>query len=79
MNKITHKDCWNVFPKTYRKYGGEIAERNKNMRIIHKDCWGIWIFKRYTFILESEEESLTEIVVSKDVWDKYNVGDHYAK
>jgi len=47
------------------------------MRIIHKDCWGIWIFKRYTFILENEEESLTEIVVSKDVWEKYNVGDQF--
>jgi hypothetical protein len=47
------------------------------MRIIHKDCCGIWILKRYTFILEDEFESLTETVVSKEVWEKYKVGDHY--
>jgi hypothetical protein len=47
------------------------------MKIIHKDYWGFWIFKRYSFILENEEESLTEIVVKKEVWEKWNVGDLY--
>ena len=46
------------------------------MRIIKKDCWGFWIFKRYSFILENEEEGLNEIVVSKNVWEKWNVGDY---
>lgn len=47
------------------------------MKIIHKDKWGFWFFKRYTFILEDEEESLTEIVVKRDVWLRFDVGDYY--
>ncbi len=47
------------------------------MKIIYKDKWGFWFLARYTFILEDEEESLTELVVSKEQWLKFNVGDFY--
>lgn len=46
------------------------------MKIIHKDKWGFWIFTRYSFILEDENESITEIVVDKNKWQKYNIGDY---
>jgi hypothetical protein len=49
------------------------------MKIIKKDYWGVWIFKRYSFILEDCEESLTELVVSKNTWNKWNVGDFFDK
>ena len=47
------------------------------MKIIYKDKWGFWIFSRYSYVLEDEEESLTEIVVDKNTWYKFNVGDYY--
>ncbi len=47
------------------------------MKIIHKDKWGFWFFKRYTFIVEDEDESLTELNVSKDKWMRFKVGDFY--
>ena len=47
------------------------------MKIIHKDKWGFWFLTRYTFIVEDEEESLTELNVSKDKWMRFNVGDFY--
>lgn len=50
---------------------------NNKMRIIHKSNWGFWISSRYSFILEDEEESLTEIVVNKKTFNKFNVGDYY--
>ena len=49
-------------------------------KIIHKDVCGFWIFKnRYSMIVEDEHEGLTEIVVDKKTFDKYNVGDKYEK
>lgn len=48
------------------------------MKIYHKDSWGFWIFKRYAFYLQSEEEGLTEITVSKYTYNLYNVGDFYG-
>jgi hypothetical protein len=47
------------------------------MKIILKDKWGFLFFKRYSFYLEDENESLVECIVSKEVWGKYNVGDKY--
>ena len=47
------------------------------MKIIHKDKWGFWIFTRYTFIVEDEEGSLTEVTAPKDVWIRHEVGDYY--
>lgn len=47
------------------------------MKIIHKDKWGFWIFTRYSFILEDENEGLTEIVVDKKKWQRFCVGDYY--
>jgi hypothetical protein len=47
------------------------------MKIVYKDKWGFWFFVRYNFILEDEDESLTELTVPKDVWLKFNVGDCY--
>lgn len=49
------------------------------MKIIKKDYWGVWIFKRYSFILEDHEESLTEMVVSKKTWNRWKVGDYFDK
>lgn len=49
----------------------------KKLKIIHKDVWGFWIFKRYSLIVEDENESLTEIIVDKETWMKYNIGNHY--
>lgn len=47
------------------------------MKIVLKDKWGFWFFKRYSFILESEDQSLTELHVSEKVWNSYNIGDQY--
>jgi hypothetical protein len=47
------------------------------MKIIHKDSWGFWFFKRYSLIVEDENESLTEVIVSKTVWEKFKIGDFY--
>jgi hypothetical protein len=47
------------------------------MKIYHKDVWGFWIFKRYSFYVEDESESLTEILVDKKTWMWYNIGDKY--
>jgi hypothetical protein len=47
------------------------------MKIIHKDKWGFWFFVRYNFIVEDDDESLTELTVSKDLWLRFNVGDYY--
>jgi len=47
------------------------------MKIIQKDCWGFWIFKRYSFILEDEEEGLTEVVVPKYIWENSSVGNYF--
>lgn len=47
------------------------------MKIIKKDCWGFWFFKRYSFYLEDEEESITELIVSKEEWDGFDVDDYF--
>ena len=47
------------------------------MKIIHKDKWGFWFLTRYIFIVEDEDESLTELNVSKEQWMRFNVGDFY--
>jgi hypothetical protein len=49
------------------------------MKIYHKDVWGFLFFKRYSFYVEDEDQSLTEILVDKDTWDLYNTGDVYEK
>ena len=48
------------------------------MKIYYKDVWGFWLLKRYSFYVESEEQSLTEITVDRDTWNMYNVGDIYV-
>jgi len=47
------------------------------MKIIQKDKIGFWFLVRYSFYLEDECEGLTEIVVKKDIWEKFDVGDYY--
>ena len=47
------------------------------MKIYHKDAWGFWIFKRYSLYVEDELEGLTEVLVTKDDWLKYKIGDLY--
>lgn len=47
------------------------------MKIYHKDVWDFWFLKRYSFYVEDEEQSLTEIIVDKNTWCRYNVGDIY--
>ena len=47
------------------------------MKIIHKDKLGFWFLVKYYFIVEDDDESLTEVTVSKDTWLKFNVGDFY--
>jgi hypothetical protein len=47
------------------------------MKIYHKDVWGFWFFKRYSFYVEDESEGLIEILVDKNTWLRYNVGDFY--
>ena len=51
----------------------------KKLKIIHKDECGFWIFKRYSFIIEDQDEGLTEVVVDKQTYDGYNIGDKYEK
>lgn len=47
-------------------------------KIIHKDFCGFWIFKnRYSMIVEDANEGLIEIIVDKETYNKYNVGDFY--
>ena len=48
-------------------------------KIIHKDAWGFWIFTRYSMILEDENEGLTEVLVDKQTFNNYNIGDTYEK
>jgi hypothetical protein len=48
------------------------------MKIYHKDAWGFWIFKRYSLFVEDENEGLTELMVNRETFNKYNIGDHYA-
>ena len=48
-------------------------------KVIHKDKCGFWILVRYSMIVEDEHESLTEVIVNKETFDKYNVGDIYEK
>jgi hypothetical protein len=48
-------------------------------KIIHKDKCGFWIFVRYSMIVEDENEGLTEVVVDKNTYMKYNIGDIYGK
>jgi hypothetical protein len=47
------------------------------VKIYHKDKWNFLFFKRYSLYVEDESEGLTEIVVTKEIWEKYNVGDYY--
>lgn len=47
------------------------------MKIIHKDRVGFWFLVRYSFILEDEDEGLTEMVVNKQTWQRFDVGDYY--
>ena len=49
----------------------------KNGKIILKDKWGFWFFKRHSFIIEDIDQSLTELHVNEETWNKYNVGDQY--
>ena len=48
-------------------------------KVIHKDKCGFWIFVRYSMIVEDESEGLTEVVVDKATYMKYNIGDTYEK
>jgi len=48
-------------------------------KIIHKDKCGFWILVRYSIIVEDENEGLTEVIVDKETFSKYNVGDTYEK
>jgi hypothetical protein len=47
------------------------------MKIYHKESWGFWIFTRYSFYTEDEWGGLTEVLVDKDTWNRYNIGDKY--
>ncbi len=48
-------------------------------KVIHKDKCGFWILVRYSMIVEDENEGLTEVIVDKETFNKYNVGDNYEK
>ena len=48
-------------------------------KVIHKDKCGFWILVRYSMIIEDENEGLTEVIVNKETFDNYNVGDKYEK
>ena len=47
------------------------------MKIYYKETWGFWIFKRYSFYVQDEQEGLTEILVDKNTWQSYDIGDTY--
>lgn len=47
------------------------------MRIIHKDKWGFWFFIRYSFYMEDENEGITEYLVDRDIWNRFDVGDYF--
>lgn len=47
------------------------------MKIYYKESWGFWIFKRYSFYVQDEFEGLTEYIVDKNTWNRYNIGDTY--
>lgn len=47
------------------------------MKIYYKETWGFWIFKRYSFYVRDEQEGLTEILVDKNTWQSYDIGDTY--
>jgi hypothetical protein len=51
--------------------------KHNKMKIILKDKWGFWFFKRYSFYMEDESESITEVLVNKDIWEKFGVGDYF--
>ena len=46
-------------------------------KIYYKEYWGFWIFKGYSFYVQDEQESLTEIIVDKSTWESYDIGDTY--
>ena len=49
-------------------------------KIIEKSFCGFWIFKnRHSMIVEDENEGLTEVVVDKLTFERYNIGDKYEK
>ena len=47
------------------------------MKIYFKESWGFWIFKYYSFYVEDSNEGLTEILIDKNTWNRYNIGDYY--
>jgi len=47
------------------------------MKIYHKDILGFWFFKRYSFYVKDESEGLIEVLVDKNTWLRYNIGDIY--
>lgn len=47
-------------------------------KIYHKDTWGFWFFRRYSFYVGDEFDSLSEILVDKNIWIKHNVGDYFV-
>jgi hypothetical protein len=47
------------------------------MKIYFKETWGFWFFKRYSFYVQDEQEGLTEILVDKNTWQSYDIGDPY--
>ena len=47
------------------------------MKIYYKESWGFWIFKYYSFYVEDSNEGLTEILIDKNTWNRYNIGDTY--
>jgi len=47
------------------------------MKIYHKNVWGFWFFKRCSFYVEDESEGLVEVLVDKQTWLAYNIGDFY--
>jgi hypothetical protein len=47
------------------------------MIIYYKDVWGFWFLKRYSFYVEDESGGLTEILVDRNTWVRYNIGDFY--
>ena len=49
-------------------------------KIIEKSFCGFWIFEnRYSMIVEDENEGLTDVIVDKSTFERYNIGDKYEK
>ena len=69
----------NDFLDAKKRFKKELMNRKNNLKVYHKDSWGFWIFARYSLYVQDADDGLTELLVDKNTWSRYNIGDYYIK